>query len=88
MRMAPHNMIPGDAAVKDIRLAEGTSRRIWTFARPYRTTIVIFLVAILAAALLALVPPFVVREILDNAIPDANRNRIVWLAAIAVFARS
>jgi len=86
MRMAPHNMIPGDAAVKDIRLAEGTSRRIWTFARPYRTTIVIFLVAILAAALLALVPPFVVREILDNAIPDANRNRIVWLAAIAVFA--
>lgn len=80
-------MMPGDSdSVRGVALADGTLRRVWKFARPYRGTIIIFLAAILAAALLALVPPFVVREILDNAIPDQNRDRIVWLAAIAVFA--
>jgi ATP-binding cassette subfamily B protein len=47
---------------------------------------VVFLVAILASALLALVPPFVVRAILDDAIPDGDRAMITWLAAAAVFA--
>ena len=54
------------------------------FARPYRSTIILFLVAILVAALLALVPPLVVREILDNAIPQGDRRLIVWLATAAV----
>ncbi|NND76212.1 MAG: ABC transporter ATP-binding protein [Ilumatobacter sp.] len=84
-------MIPGDKdALQGVTLADGTLRRVWGYARPYRTTITMFLLAILAAALLALVPPFVVREILDNAIPDAvadgNRSPIIWLAAIAVAA--
>ncbi|MGA0220789.1 MAG: ABC transporter ATP-binding protein, partial [Ilumatobacteraceae bacterium] len=81
MRMGPHHMMPRDTdAVRDVTLAEGTSRRVWAFARPYRTTIVVFLAAILVAALLALVPPLVVRAILDDAIPDGNRGLILWLA--------
>ncbi len=84
-------MMPGDSdAVKGARLTEGTLRRVWGFARPYRRTIAVFLFAILAAALLALVPPFVVREIIDNAIPDAiadgDRSRIGFLAGLAVLA--
>jgi len=80
-------MMPGDKDSLDgITLADGTLRRVWTFARPYRVTIVVFLVAILAAALLALVPPFVIREILDDAIPNDDRNGIIVLAAIAVAA--
>ncbi len=86
MRMSPHHMMPGDSdAIKDKRIAEGTAKRVWSFARPYRSTIIVFLVAILAAALLALVPPFVVRAIIDQAIPDADRRLIVILAALAVF---
>ncbi|BAN00576.1 putative ABC transporter permease/ATP-binding protein [Ilumatobacter coccineus YM16-304] len=80
-------MMPGDSdSVRGVELADGTLRRVWKFARPYRTTIIVFLLAILLAALLALVPPFVVREILDNAIPNEDRDRIIWLAAIAVVA--
>jgi len=91
MRMSPFHMMPGDSdSVRDVRLADGTARRVWGFARPYRATIAVFLGAILSAALLALVPPFVVREILDNAIPDAiedgNRSPIIWLAGLAVAA--
>ncbi len=87
MRMPPHSMMPGDKdALKGVELREGTLRRVWTFARPYRGTIAVFLLAILGAALLALVPPFVFRGIIDTAIPNDDRGRIVVLAAIAVLA--
>ena len=91
MRMGPHHMMPRDTdAVKDATLARDTARRVWGFAKPYRGTITLFLSAIVVAALLALVPPLVVRRILDVAIPnaqaDGNRAPIWWLAAIAVVA--
>ena len=84
-------MMPRDTdAVKDAKLARGTARRVWTFARPYRGTIIVFLLAIFVAALLGIVPPLVVRRIIDVAIPtaqaDGNRGPIWWLAAIAVAA--
>jgi S-DNA-T family DNA segregation ATPase FtsK/SpoIIIE len=68
-------MMPGDKdALDGIKLADGTYARVWQFARPYRRTITLFLLAILAAALLALVPPFVVREIIDSSIPNSDRE--------------
>jgi ATP-binding cassette subfamily B protein len=83
--MGPHHMMPRDTdAVRDVTLAEGTSRRVWAFARPYQTTIAVFLAALLVAALLALVPPLVVRAILDDAIPNGDRGLILWLAGLAV----
>ena len=87
MRMAPQHMMPGDKdALDGIKLADGTYARVWQFARPYRRTITLFLLGILAAALLALVPPFVVREIIDSSIPNSDRSAIKVLAGIAVAA--
>ena len=65
-------------------MSRATLRRVWSFARPYRRLIGIFLALILVAALLALVPPFVVRAILDDAIPSGDRALVVWLAAAAL----
>lgn len=85
--MSPHSMMPGDKdALSGVTLADGTLARVWQFARPYRRTIALFLLAILAAALLALVPPFVVREIIDTSIPNSDRDAIKVLAGIAVAA--
>jgi len=83
--------MPGDAAaVKGKRLQRTAVRRAWSFAHPYRTTIIWFLAAILASALLALVPPFAFRAIIDTAIPDAQgggpRTAIVVLAILVVVA--
>ena len=87
MRMGPHHMMPRDTdAVKDATLARETARRVWGFARSYRSTIFVFLSAIVAAALLALVPPLVVRRIIDVAIPADDRAAIWWLAGFAVVA--
>lgn len=85
MRMGPHHLMPrNESAVAGARLSRATLRRVWSFARPYRGMIGLFLAVILLAALLALVPPLVVREILDRAIPDGDRTLITVLAGAAV----
>jgi ATP-binding cassette subfamily B protein len=86
MRIGPmHALGPRDASrIEGATLSRGTLRRVWAFARPYRATIAVFLLAIIASALLGLVPPLVVRAILDTAIPEGNRALITWLAAAAV----
>jgi ATP-binding cassette, subfamily B, bacterial len=79
--------MPGDVdAMKGVQLRDGTLPRVWEFARPYKRTIALFLAAIFAAALLALVAPFVFRAIIDTAIPNDDKRLIVILAAIAVAA--
>jgi ATP-binding cassette, subfamily B, bacterial len=87
MRMAHVMMGPRDTSdLEGASMSRHTMRRVWSFARPYRGTIGVFLAAIIASALLGLVPPFVVKAILDTAIPDGNRALITWLAAAAVAA--
>ncbi|MDQ3178364.1 MAG: ABC transporter ATP-binding protein, partial [Actinomycetota bacterium] len=87
MHMGPPSLRPRDAAaVAGARLDRGTVRRIWTFARPYRRRIAVLVAAILASAILGLVPPLVVRAILDDAIPQSDRSMVTWLTALAVTA--
>ncbi len=80
-------LMPGDAdAVKGKKLQRRSLARAWQFARPYRGTISLFLGAIVAAALIDLVPPFAFRTILNDAIPDKNRGFITELAIVVVAA--
>lgn len=87
MHASPHSLIPRDrSSIEGQRLGGRSLRRVWTFARPYRTSIFGFLATILLSALLALVAPFVFRAIIDDAIPRSDRSQIWWLAALAVAA--
>ena len=87
MRMGPHMMMPSDStAVKGRKIDRSSLARVWQFARPYKVSIIGFLVSILLAAAIALVPPFVFRAIIDDAIPSGNRGRIWWLASFAIAA--
>jgi ATP-binding cassette, subfamily B, bacterial len=83
--MGPHMMIGNDAsAVRGKRLQGSAVRRAWGFATPYRGYIVLFLVSIIATALLDLVAPFAFRSIIDQAIPDRDRSQITTLASLVV----
>ncbi|MBA3288915.1 MAG: ABC transporter ATP-binding protein [Acidimicrobiia bacterium] len=85
--MGPPSHRPRDTSgIEGARFTRQTARRIWGFARPYRGTIGLFLGIIFLAALLGLVPPLVVRAIIDDAIPNRDRTMITWLAAGAVCA--
>jgi len=80
-------MIGSDpAAVAGMKLSRSVLRRVWHFATPYRRLIAGFLAVIVASSLLSLVPPLLFREILDDAIPTADRGLLHVLAAFIVAA--
>ena len=80
-------MIGSDpAAVAGMKLSRTVLRRVWRFAKPYRGPIFGFLAVIVASSLLSLVPPLLFRDILDHAIPDADRGLLNVLAALVVTA--
>jgi ATP-binding cassette, subfamily B, bacterial len=85
--MGHRGLVPKDAAaVEGVTLSRPTLRRIWTFAHPYRRWLTLYIGGILLAALLALVPPLIIRAIIDTAIPRADRTMITWLAVLGVAA--
>jgi ATP-binding cassette subfamily B protein len=46
--------------------------RVASYARPYWSKVLFLVVTITAASLLALVPPLLIRELLDNALPNGD----------------
>ncbi len=54
------------------------------FARPYSSSIIGFLISIVVAAAIALVPPLLFRTIVDTAIPAGDKRRIVVLTIVLV----
>ena len=83
--MGPHAMMPRDEeSVKDARVDRRVVRRAWSFAHPFRWSIAGFLASIVAAALLALLPPLIFRRIIDDAIPAGDRRQIWFLGGLTV----
>ena len=83
--MHPHQLIPRDkSAVAGAKIGKTSIRRLAKFARPYRRSIIGFLITIVVSSAIALLPPFMFRMIVDHAIPDSDKRRIVTLTAVLV----
>ncbi|HEY7199081.1 MAG TPA: ABC transporter transmembrane domain-containing protein, partial [Candidatus Dormibacteraeota bacterium] len=69
---------PEDAARSiDLRLL----RRGWTFVRPHRGTLALYLLVVLAGSLMEIVPALVIRQIVDQALPHGDRRGLYLLSA-------
>jgi len=55
-------------------------RRVWLYARPYRWKILGLLATIFTITGLSLIPPLLLRDLIDNAIANRNPDRINILA--------
>jgi ATP-binding cassette subfamily B protein len=68
------------------KLSRGVVRRVWGYARPYRAQMLAFLATIGALALLGVVPPLLVRTLINDAIPRRSYHLVdlIALAAIGV----
>ena len=87
MMISPHMLIPGDkTAIEGAKLRRSSMRRVAGFARPYKRSITGFLVSIFIAAIIALIPPFLFKMIVDQAIPAGDKRRIVILTVVLVAA--
>jgi len=53
-------------------ITAATRRRVWGFARRWQGWILVFVMTTIAATLLGLVAPLVIREIFDSAIAEGD----------------
>ena len=83
--MVMHSMTADRSVLDGKELNKQTRRRVMSFARPYRASIVGFLGTIIASTFLGLLPPLLIREIFDDAILDGDGGylNILFLFMIA-----
>lgn len=62
------------------QLSRGLLRRVAGFARPYLGWVGVLLLTIFGISLLSLVPPLLIRELLDHAIPERDLGQLNLLA--------
>jgi ATP-binding cassette, subfamily B, bacterial len=74
-----------DPSITKQKLKPGTVRRIATYARPYRVHLAVFLLATCVDAVITVVNPLLLRQIIDHGILARN-DRVVILIAGAVAA--
>jgi ATP-binding cassette subfamily B protein len=82
-----HMMMGSDPdQVAGATLNRRAARRVLGFARPYRGAILTFVVVIVIESVLALVPIWVLKRIIDVAIPEGDRAELHALAGLALVA--
>ncbi len=74
------------ASTEDATIERATVRRVWEWASPYKKQLVGFVLAIVAAALLALVAPLVFKSIIDETLPDGDSARLTKQALLVAAA--
>jgi ATP-binding cassette subfamily B protein len=74
-----------DPSITKQKLKPGTVRRIAAYARPYRAHLVVFLLATSVDAVITVVNPLLLREIIDHGILPRH-DRVVVLIAVVVAA--
>ena len=76
-----HSMSTDHSHLKGRSITSSTRRRVWGFAKPYKAMIAAFMTIVIAATVLGLLPPLVIREIFDSAIAESDRAYLHWLFA-------
>jgi ATP-binding cassette subfamily B protein len=78
-----------DPSVTKQKLKPGTVRRITSYARPYRWYLAIFLLATVIDALITVVNPFLLRDIIDHGILHRDEPYVIAIASaiagVAIF---
>ncbi len=71
-----------DPAVKDMRLKPGTVKRIWSFAKPFKLYLLIFLVMIIVDSLLTVASPLLLKNLIDKGVIPHNGRIVTQMALI------
>jgi len=78
-------MLGRDAeAVRGKRLERQLLLRVWRLAQGYRRMLAGFLASIVADAIVGIVPPLLIKRILDDAIPNKDQGLVTQLALVMV----
>ena len=75
-----HRSMTADPSVKEQRLKPGTVKRIIKFAKPYRTSILIFLGTVVVDAGLVVATPLLLLRLIDDGVIPKNGALVTRLA--------
>ena len=70
--------------VADKHLDRGVLRRVMKYVRPYRSLVIVFIVAVVIDSVVEVAPPLLLKSLLDEAIPHKDTGLVVFLASAAV----
>ena len=75
-----HRSMTADPSVKEQKLKPGTVKRIFSFARPYRSSIIFFLITVVLDAVLVVATPLLLRRLIDDGVIPKNGQLVTQLA--------
>jgi ATP-binding cassette subfamily B protein len=73
-----------DEDLDNIDVSGALVRRVWRYARPYKSQLAVFLACVVAESAVMVIPPLLMRRIVDDAIPSGDRRLVALLAAGAL----
>jgi ATP-binding cassette subfamily B protein len=65
---------------RNLRISWTLLKRVAAYARPYRSEALLLVALIAVTATLNIVSPLLLRDLIDNALPNGNAARLNWLA--------
>ncbi len=77
-----HRSMTADPSVKQQKLKPGTVKRIFAFAKPYRTSIWIFLITVVIDAVLVIATPLLLRQLIDKGVIPKDGALVTRLAIL------
>lgn len=77
-----HKSMTADPSVIEQKLKPGTVKRIFAFAKPYRTSIIIFLGTVTIDAALVVATPLLLRRLIDDGVIPKNGGLVTQLAIL------
>ena len=75
-----HRSMTADPSVKEQKLRPGTVKRIFKFALPYRTNIIIFLATVVVDAALVVATPLLLKQLIDDGVIPKDGAVVTRLA--------
>lgn len=81
-----HSMSADRSGIDGKSINKATRRRVYSFARPYKAHITLFLATIIVSTFLGLLPPLLIRKVFDVAIADDNGGYLNTLFIVMVVA--
>ena len=77
-----HRSMTADPSVKEQKLKPGTVKRIFSFARPYRSSIFIYLATVVVDAALIVATPLLLKRLIDDGVIPKDASVVTNLAVL------
>lgn len=74
--------LTADQSVKDQRLKPGTVKRIASYAKPYKSSLIFFLLTVIVDAVLIITSPLLLKRLIDDGVIPGNPGLVTQLALL------